>query len=74
MKEGIDFSYNAQGQMVFHSSFLIRRGYCCKSGCQNCPYEEGNNLDPNIPLELIDKRVNYDEDHQKYIEMAEDDI
>jgi uncharacterized protein DUF5522 len=24
--------------MVFTSEFLLRRGYCCESGCRNCPY------------------------------------
>ena len=24
--------------MVFTSSYLSRRGYCCNSGCRNCPY------------------------------------
>jgi len=24
--------------MVFTSSYLKRRGYCCDSGCRNCPY------------------------------------
>jgi hypothetical protein len=25
--------------MVFTSSYLQRRGYCCDSGCRNCPYK-----------------------------------
>lgn len=24
--------------MVFTSRFLLRRGYCCESGCRHCPY------------------------------------
>jgi len=26
------------GAMVFTASYLQRRGYCCDSGCRNCPY------------------------------------
>ena len=26
------------GLMVFTSSYLKRRGYCCDNGCRNCPY------------------------------------
>jgi iron complex transport system substrate-binding protein len=37
LKEGKD--YNVAGSaMVFTSSYLKRRGYCCDSGCRNCPY------------------------------------
>ncbi len=24
--------------MVFTAQFLLRRGYCCESGCRHCPY------------------------------------
>jgi len=24
--------------MVFNARFLLRRGYCCESGCRHCPY------------------------------------
>jgi iron complex transport system substrate-binding protein len=31
--------YNLEdGAMVFTSNYLQRRGYCCGSGCRNCPY------------------------------------
>jgi hypothetical protein len=23
---------------VFTAKFLLRRGYCCGSGCRHCPY------------------------------------
>ena len=37
LEEGKD--YNVEGSaMVFTSSYLKRRGYCCDSGCRNCPY------------------------------------
>lgn len=31
--------------------FLLNRGFCCKNGCLNCPYEKENNMEV---LESID--------------------
>jgi len=36
--EGIDFNINDKGLYTFTSWYLLRRGYCCNNGCQNCPY------------------------------------
>lgn len=36
--EGEDF-YWAGEWMIFTRQFLLRRGYCCGSGCRHCPYE-----------------------------------
>lgn len=35
--EGRDF-YWEDGFMVFTSTYLLARGFCCQSGCRNCPY------------------------------------
>ncbi|HEX2270491.1 MAG TPA: ABC transporter substrate-binding protein [Pyrinomonadaceae bacterium] len=35
--EGRDYTLE-NGATVFTSSYLQRRGYCCSSGCRNCPY------------------------------------
>jgi iron complex transport system substrate-binding protein len=35
--EGKDYQLE-NGAMVFTASYLRRRGYCCDSGCRNCPY------------------------------------
>ena len=35
--EGEDF-YVEDGLYVFTAKFLLRRGYCCGSGCRHCPY------------------------------------
>ncbi|HWT00519.1 MAG TPA: DUF5522 domain-containing protein [Pyrinomonadaceae bacterium] len=41
--EGEDF-YVENGLYVFTAKFLLRRGYCCGSGCRHCPYpKESNN-------------------------------
>jgi hypothetical protein len=35
--EGED--YYLEGRlMVFTERFLLRRGFCCESGCRHCPY------------------------------------
>jgi iron complex transport system substrate-binding protein len=36
--EGKDYNLE-NGAMVFTASYLQRRGYCCSSGCRNCPYQ-----------------------------------
>jgi hypothetical protein len=30
--------YLEGGLMVFTERFLLRRGFCCESGCRHCPY------------------------------------
>ena len=35
--EGVDF-YFEDGLMVLTREFLLKRGFCCKSGCRHCPY------------------------------------
>jgi hypothetical protein len=37
LKEGIDY-YIENGLFVFTAAFLLKRGYCCESGCRHCPY------------------------------------
>lgn len=36
--EGVDFIINESGLYTFTKWYLLRRGYCCENGCQNCPY------------------------------------
>lgn len=35
--EEIDY-YIENGLYVFTEQYLLRRGYCCQSGCRHCPY------------------------------------
>ena len=37
LQEGVDY-YVEDGLLVFTASFLLKRGYCCDSGCRHCPY------------------------------------
>jgi hypothetical protein len=38
LRLSIDYTLDDQGRMVFTAAFLLRRGYCCQSGCRHCPY------------------------------------
>jgi hypothetical protein len=33
-----DFYTTPEGFIVFTEHYLLKRGYCCKSGCRHCPY------------------------------------
>jgi hypothetical protein len=35
--EGADYFFE-NGMMILTKNFLLKRGYCCKNGCRNCPY------------------------------------
>lgn len=43
-KEG-DYYKTEQGFIVFTEQYLLRRGYCCRSGCRHCPYGYDKNTD-----------------------------
>ena len=36
--EGEDY-YCEGPAIVFTTNYLLRRGYCCESGCRHCPYD-----------------------------------
>ena len=38
LQEGLDY-YVEDGLFVFTATFLLKRGYCCESGCRHCPYD-----------------------------------
>jgi len=33
-----DYYLSKEGYIVFTEKYHLKRGYCCKSGCKNCPY------------------------------------
>ncbi len=41
LQEGLDY-YIENGLFVFTGEFLLKRGYCCESGCRHCPYQLGD--------------------------------
>jgi hypothetical protein len=34
-----DYYFNKEGLMVFKAEYHLKRGYCCKSNCLNCPFK-----------------------------------
>ena len=34
-----DFYLSPKGYRVFTEKYHLKRGYCCSSNCQHCPYE-----------------------------------
>lgn len=36
-REGIDFYYE-KGLVVLTKKYLLKRGFCCDTGCRHCPY------------------------------------
>ncbi|MNE02283.1 hypothetical protein D3C80_947540 [compost metagenome] len=39
MKEGEDYTINEKGLLVFTREYHLKRGYCCKNLCLNCPWD-----------------------------------
>lgn len=37
--EGVDYYWEGS-LMVFTARYLLRRGYCCNSGCRHCPFRD----------------------------------
>lgn len=65
--EGEDFYYNDEGKMVLTRKYLLNRGYCCQSGCHNCPYGflDKTEIDPNEPSEFRDNWSDTKSDQQR---------
>jgi hypothetical protein len=51
LEEGLDY-YLEDGLFVFTAAFLRKRGYCCESGCRNCPYQSGEAEKPSPSSKL----------------------
>jgi Family of unknown function (DUF5522) len=43
MKEGIDYIIE-NGLWIFTKEYHLKRGYCCKNACQNCPWDYAKKL------------------------------
>ncbi len=33
-----DYYLTDEGYIIFTEKYLLKRGYCCQSGCKHCPY------------------------------------
>lgn len=63
--ENVDYYFNDKGLMVFTEKYHTKRGHCCQSGCQHCPYEFSKKVDPSIPSELQNSwKEKWDEDEE----------
>jgi hypothetical protein len=38
-REGIEFYYNKDGNMVLTEIYHLAKGYCCGNGCTHCPFD-----------------------------------
>ena len=54
LKKYIDYYFKEEGLMVFTEAYLLKRGYCCQSGCLHCPYKYKDQVDPSVPAEFND--------------------
>lgn len=41
LKEDEDYYINKDGNLVFTREYHLKRGYCCKNKCLNCPWDFG---------------------------------
>lgn len=70
--EGKDFYLNEQGLMVLTKGYHLKRGYCCHSGCQHCPYEHTEKFNPDIPSELQNFEPSDEERAEELLKKYED--
>lgn len=52
-----DYYFLPDGRVVFTEKYHLKRGYCCGSGCMNCPYEYREVPEPKRSI-LLAKRKN----------------
>jgi hypothetical protein len=57
LKETEDYYILPDGRLVFTAAYLLKRGYCCGSGCLNCPYDYIEVKEPKR-TDLLEKRKN----------------
>ena len=53
--EGLDYYYDG-GNVVMTSEYHINRGYCCGSGCKNCPYSPRHQRGTQLVMEEFLKK------------------
>ena len=41
MEKEVDYYFNEEGLMVFTANYHLKRGFCCKNKCMNCPWSFG---------------------------------
>ena len=43
-----DYYLSNEGYVIFTKKFHLKRGFCCKSNCINCPYIKTNKKNEQI--------------------------
>jgi len=38
-----EYYIGPKGYIIFTEKYLLKRGYCCNSGCKHCPYSKIKN-------------------------------
>jgi hypothetical protein len=52
-----DLDYYLEGdKFVFTAHYLLKRGFCCNSGCRHCPYREGAPAVVGPGVRIVDKK------------------
>jgi hypothetical protein len=46
--------YSEGAVIVFTARYLLRRGYCCESGCRHCPYRKTKSPD-SLPVGQVEE-------------------
>ena len=64
LTEGKDYYILPDGRLVFTAEYLLRRGFCCGSGCMNCPYEYVNVPEYNRNELLQQRKINEERKRQ----------
>ena len=57
--EGVDY-YMEDDKLVFTAHYLLKRGYCCNTGCRHCPY--GDKPLASIGINIVGPRARDDDD------------
>ena len=60
-----DYYLNEKGLVTFTASYLLKRGYCCGSGCRHCPYDYAAVPEPQRTILLSQKQSNGNSEKQE---------
>jgi len=55
--EGVDYYLDPEsGKLVWTSTYLLNRGYCCNHDCRHCPYKDSSTKE-RIDIVYEKKRI-----------------
>ncbi|MEJ8841702.1 DUF5522 domain-containing protein [Lacibacter sp. H375] len=56
LKEGLDFYYDEQDNIVLTAKYHLDKGYCCGHGCRHCPYDYEAVPEPRRTLVIKERK------------------